>query len=179
MFMRPTVFNPQVAYNARLSGHDEANLSGDGHDDDLDDSAIGDPQQDLGLIRGARLSRAEARLRFQTWLRRRFPLVADKASGFGPGAVMQLGDDAAPQSTWEKLLNLAPQAVAAASQYKIIKLNLARAEKGLPPIDTAIAAPTVKVQTQLDPESRRAVNYAGVGLAALGGLLALKLLKVI
>lgn len=152
MFMRPTQFAPQITYNADLLG---------------------------ASWKSKRLSKYEAKLQFNEWLQKRFPAVADKARGFGAGMHGMGADAAAPKSWWQELLTAAPQAVAAASQYKIIKLNLERAAKGLPPIDTAIAAPTVRVQTELDPASRKTLNYAGIGLAALGGLLGLKLLKVI
>jgi hypothetical protein len=160
MFMRTTQFSPQVTYN-----------------------------ENLGALTRKKLTRGEAKALFNNWLQFRFPAAADRARGFGRGTLQGMDATAAPTAPaadapwWQagaaKLFDYAPQAVAAAAQYKLIKTNMKRAEKGLPPIDTAIAAPTVRVQTELDPQTRQTINYVGYGAAALGALVGLKLLKVI
>lgn len=86
-----------------------------------------------------------------------------------------LGEEAAAPASWfDKLMTAAPQIATSAAQYKLIAENVKRAKKGLPPIDSASVAPTVKVQAQLDPEIRRALFIGGGILAAAAVVAALK-----
>lgn len=167
MFMRPTQFAPQFNYNEseQLGAAGRYNVN---------------VRRVAAATKRAKLNKQEARVQFSQWLQTRFPRIADRARIGSP--LQGMGDvtPADPNQPWyQNLLNYAPQAVAAAAQYKLIRTNMKRAEKGLAPIDTAIAAPTVRVQTELDPATRQTVNYVGYGAAALGALVGLKLLKII
>lgn len=79
------------------------------------------------------------------------------------------------------------QAAPAITQYKaqskILKVQLERAKQGLPPLDTADYAPTIKVQPQLTPETNYAIQQgltSGVsgGLGGIGKYLPFVLLGV-
>lgn len=150
MFMRPTQFSPQFTYNEQLGAFHK-------------------------------MTRGQARNEFDAWLRRRFPLVSDAARGFGPGALQGMGAEGAPAPAasttpgWlQNILNVAPQIVSTAAQYKIIRMNVQRAEKGLPPIDTAVAAPTVRVQAEVDPGIKKALFIGGGIIAAAAVVAALR-----
>lgn len=60
-----------------------------------------------------------------------------------------------------KAVKAAPAIFQTKAQINLIKVNLARAKRGLPPIDTSVVTPTVRVQTELSPEVTRKIITAG------------------
>lgn len=88
-----------------------------------------------------------------------------QANPAGPGQETTTSND---QEAWyDKLLNLVPTAVATygafEQQKELIKINERRAKQGLPPLEQA---PTIKVQGEAGPETRRAVQE---GITAAAG----------
>lgn len=62
---------------------------------------------------------------------------------------------------WDNIVDAAqkiiPGVVQAKAQRDLYKMQLRRAEKGLPPIDAASIAPVVKVQADIAPQTRQAI----------------------
>lgn len=133
--------------------------------------------------------RNAARQQFLVWLGARHPNLAARVnpgSGFGaemaalaadyslPSANQTTVTAAADDSWWKSLTKsiseAAPQFIQAKAQYDLMKTNLRRAEQGLPPIDSASIAPTVKVQAQTSPEQNKVLL---IGAAIIGGALLL------
>lgn len=79
---------------------------------------------------------------------------------------------------WEKVINVAKDVGTAALQWKaqkdILDVQKERVKQGLPPIDTAVLAPTVRVQADIPPEIRREIGggiqnllmWGAIGLGA-------------
>lgn len=80
-----------------------------------------------------------------------------------------LGEDAPAKepSLFDKLLTAVPQIATSAAQYKLIQENVKRAKKGLPPLDSASVAPTVRVQAEVDPAIKKAAFIGGGILLAI------------
>lgn len=128
------------------------------------------------------LSQAQARVEFLRWLKA-FDLNAYttlmQESERGLGATDGGGgfwDNIS--DTFNKVLPTITQSIA---QAKIFRAQMKRAKRGLPPLKTAEYAPTMRIQTNIAPETRNAIfaetgsmlkNYAlpVVGLMLLGGL---------
>ena len=122
------------------------------------------------------LTQTEARIQFMAWVQQNFPALAAAAieaaennsvSGLGqmgPPAPEQLGG-----SFWEKLtsgaLALGGTYLTLRAQRDAMKLNLARAEQGLPPIDPGLSAPTIRTVIDIDPNlARNLASNIGSGL---------------
>ncbi len=92
-------------------------------------------------------------------------------------------EEQAEESWLDKLIdtasNLAPAVFQTWQQKEIMDMQLERARQGLPPLDTTQMAPTIRIQTELSPETTRAAREgltAGIGqlgfpLLVLGGVL--------
>lgn len=70
---------------------------------------------------------------------------------------------------------IAPAYLQFQQQKEILDMQLERAKQGLPPLETAYMAPTVRVQTELGPEAQRAARE---GITAGLGTLAFPLILV-
>lgn len=113
--------------------------------------------------------------------------VATVASGaLTPGAARRVSDgtirsrlgdlvSSQPVTEWGRTIaDLSTSLLQLASQRDIIKMNISRAEQGLPPIDAGIVAP--QVQVGMTPDTQK-LAIAGMGGAVLLGVLALFMLK--
>jgi len=101
---------------------------------------------------------AKAQAQFLTWVKRNFPDAyyaalnrADNSSLAG------LGEEEAPTQTfWQKmtagLTAVGTTYLSLKNQRDAMKLNLARAEQGLPPIDAGVTAPVIRTQIDLPPD---------------------------
>ncbi len=79
---------------------------------------------------------------------------------------------AAQESWWKSSVNnitkALPELATSYAQIRLVNTNLQRASNGLPPIDPASIAPTVKVQGSIDPAlMRNAMLGVGILAAAL------------
>ena len=106
-----------------------------------------------------------AQAQFLTWLQNTQPevygavvskIVADKDSG-QLGQAEEVKVTVAPDQTfWEKvttgLMAVGTSILAYKSQRDLLKLNLARAEAGLPPLDAGAVAPVIRTEISLPPE---------------------------
>lgn len=111
------------------------------------------------------------------------------ASTGNPAALNGMGaDDSAPTSFWSKfadgLTSLGTAYLGYKGQQQVLETNIQRAQMGLPPIDPATGAPTVRTAISLSPELQARLgggvaNIAIWGGAALLGIFLLKKLKVI
>lgn len=101
-----------------------------------------------------------ARMQFLTWVKDNFPdlyNVAIEKANVSEQAQMLAGLGQNDQEPWYKkvastLLAAGTTYLALKAQRDAMKINLARAEQGLPPIDTADIAPVIRTQIDLDPE---------------------------
>ena len=128
------------------------------------------------------MTKTEARIAFVDWLQKNHPALATAAIDYAdtPGA-SGLGQET---SWWQKLASgaaaLGTTYLALKNQRDAMKLNLARAEQGLPPVDIASTAPVVRTQVEVSPEIARKIGgsigggintgmlaIAGIGLIAL------------
>lgn len=122
------------------------------------------------------LTQAQARIQFVNWLQENHPALAaaainaaqsDTVSVNGLGqfsfttAIKETADTAAQTggSIWEKLTGaataLGTSYLALKNQRDMMKINIARAEQGLPPLDVATSAPVVRAQVDIDPALAR------------------------
>jgi hypothetical protein len=83
---------------------------------------------------------------------------------------------AVPEKSWftsftQSIQKIAPALVQYKTQKDILKLQLDRAKKGLPPLDTSALAPTIRVQPELSPEMysdlKKYVLPVSIGIGAL------------
>lgn len=141
------------------------------------------------------LTQAQARIQFVLWLKETHPALAAAAidaagnrsvnNGLGQfsfsDAVSSTAEKAADTggSMWEKItsgaLALGGTYLALKAQRDAMKINIARAEQGLPPIDAAAVAPVVRVQTDIDPQlaadlASNIGSKMNQGLLVIGGL---------
>ncbi len=101
-----------------------------------------------------------ARMQFLTWVRNEFPdlfNVAVERANVSEQAQMLEGLGQDDQVPWYKkvastLLAAGTTYLALRAQRDAMKINIARAEQGLPPIDTAGLAPVIRTQIELEPE---------------------------
>lgn len=101
-----------------------------------------------------------ARMQFLTWVRDNFPdlyNVAIEQANVSEQAQMLQGLGAEDGEPWYKkvastLLAAGSTYLALRAQRDAMKINVARAEQGLPPIDTAGLAPVIRTQIELEPE---------------------------
>lgn len=97
-----------------------------------------------------------------------------------PGTTAKVTTTAAPaavqaqESWWQSAVSnitkALPQLATSYAQIRLVNSNLQRAQQGLPPIDPASIAPTVKVQGSLDPTL---VRNLAIGAALIGGAILL------
>jgi len=112
-----------------------------------------------------RLSQGQARVEFLRWLKNYDPSLYDKVLDGAGG----LGKDAAPPSSggfWSGIADtfnkIAPTVTQSIAQAKIFRAQMKRAKKGLPPLNTAEYAPTMRIQADIAPATRNAI-FAEIG----------------
>ena len=128
------------------------------------------------------MTQAQARVQFADWLKMNHPAIFSQAIKIAENATNQnagLGQMGPPvptatiavptQSFWEKFsdaaVGLGTTYLTLENQKRAMKINLERAQAGLPPIDAATSAPVVRVQTDLSPElTNRLMSNVGSGL---------------
>lgn len=102
----------------------------------------------------------KARLQFLTWVKNRFPALYNEAISQaeileGRMQLNGLGEDDQP-TFWQKvtggLTSLGTTYLTLKNQRDAMKLNLARAEQGLPPVDAGITAPVIRTEIDLPPD---------------------------
>jgi hypothetical protein len=105
----------------------------------------------------------KAQMQFLTWLDKNHPDLYDAVVGKimareVSGQFGQIVGPPAPEteSLWSKitsgLLAVGTTYLTLKNQRDAMKLNLARAEQGLPPIDPGITAPVIRTEIDLPPE---------------------------
>lgn len=139
-----------------------------------------------------------SRLKYTRWLKKTNPMLfkvvtaeADirdkiqqkymsKTRGlYGPNEIMGLGEEDTTESTpgfWDNLVSAAktiiPTYIAAKQQRDIYKMQMARAERGLPPLNAAQVAPVIRTQIDMGPQMTQGIKKMiiplGIGAAALG-----------
>ena len=103
-----------------------------------------------------------AQLQFLTWVRNRYPELYAAAIAKAEGNKnAQLGlvapeTEVPTESFWSKvggaLTGLGTTYLTLKNQRDAMKLNLARAEQGLPPVDAGVTAPVVRTEIDLPPD---------------------------
>ena len=127
------------------------------------------------------LTLSKNQIAYMEWLKARIPLLYNEVLSQvpPPGGMSSLGDTTSPASStstswWDQAVGavkeLAPVYIATKQQEQVNQLNLARAQSGQPPIDSATAAPSVSAQVGLSPNTMRMVY---IGVAVVGGALVL------
>lgn len=135
-----------------------------------------------GLHPLARTRKHQARLQFITWLRKKHPELystamrrtekwrRQAAAQTGRPATLEglgqtKGGAVEEQSFWQKLSSGITALGTTYLTYKVQKdsmdINLARAEQGLPPVDTSFAAPIVRTQIDISPEIAARLQETG------------------
>lgn len=108
------------------------------------------------------IGRSNARKAFIQWIKRNNPklyraaLLRVKNSG---GSLN--GMDGWFDSLTSSLTDLAPKYLQYKQQKKVMKMQMTRAEKGLPPANVADYAPVIKTRVDIAPETRRELISAG------------------
>lgn len=101
-----------------------------------------------------------ARMQFLTWVRTNFPDLYSEAIAQAEGMTENaklagLGEDEQP-SFWQKvaggLTSLGTTYLTLKNQRDAMKLNLERAQQGLPPVDAGVTAPVVRTEIDLPPD---------------------------
>lgn len=91
----------------------------------------------------------------------------------GLGDITPATTTAPPATTdapwYKKLLDAAPQIAAARTQLKLVQAQIKAQERGLDP-----SASALRVQTGVDPETRKLLVVGGVGAAALAAMFLLR-----
>lgn len=117
---------------------------------------------------------AFARMSFLRWLAKWNPTAYQRVSDEAPelldglGAEAQAGVQQAGGTNWgDKLLSVIGPALQAYNQQKIMKMQIQRAEQGLPPLPTEqLAPPPMTARLGLDDKTLKMV---GLGVAAIAG----------
>ena len=135
------------------------------------------------------MSQATARLQFADWLKTNHPDIFQRALAIAEkntATLEGLGEEA-KLSFWQRFseaaAGLGVTYLTLKNQRDAMKINLQRAQSGLPPIDVATSAPVIKTQVDLSPElTSRLVSTAGEGinktlLLAAAGLAAFLIFK--
>lgn len=134
------------------------------------------------------MTKTQARIAFVDWLQKTHPQLAQAAIAHAdaPGLNSGLG---AETSWWQKLASgaaaLGTTYLALKNQRDAMKINLARAEQGLEPIDAAMSAPVVRTQVDIDPAIAQkiagsiggGINTGMLAIAGLGLIALLFLMK--
>ncbi len=99
-----------------------------------------------------------------------------------PNGSQTIPEEKAEEGWLDKVIGaastIAPAYLQFQQQKEILDMQLERAKQGLPPLETAYLAPTVRIQTELSPEAMRTAREgltAGIGqlgfpLLVLGGV---------
>ena len=102
-----------------------------------------------------------ARMQFLTWLQDKHPQLYNAVMEKMERAERQqqlsgLGQTENGESWWQKLsgglLAVGSTYLSLKNQRDAMKLNLARAEQGLPPVDPGITAPVIRTEIDLPPD---------------------------
>jgi len=117
------------------------------------------------------MNQAQARLQFANWLKENHPEIFAKAitiAANSEATLKGLGEEPA-KSFWQKFTDaatgLGTTYLALRNQKEAMKINLARAEAGQPPIDVATSAPVIRTQVDMSPQlQQRLVSTAGEGI---------------
>lgn len=117
------------------------------------------------------MNQATARIQFADWLKRTHPAIYAKAinAATAQEAVQGLGETAPSGSFWQKFsdaaMGLGTTYLALKNQRDAMKINLERAQQGMPPIDAGSTAPVVRTQVQIDPVTAdKLASTAGEGI---------------
>ena len=105
-----------------------------------------------------KLSKTQARLQFMAWVKDNYPELYLRAQntarkeGSEPSAQLAgLGE-----GFWEKfsstVTGLGTTYLTLKNQRDAMKLNMQRAEQGLPPVDAGVTAPVIRTQIDLPPD---------------------------
>lgn len=140
------------------------------------------------------MSTVQSRAQFLEWLKETHPNLFRGALKYAetwregeadrqgnPGTISGLGQTQAgtvePTSFWGKLSEgitaLGTAYLGYKGQKNVLEMNLQRAQMGLPPIDPATGAPTVRTSVSLSPEIMARLNDTGTTVRNLmlwGGL---------
>jgi len=139
------------------------------------------------------LTQAQARIQFVLWLQETHPALAAAAieaaksssvNGLGQfsfgGAVETATEGASTGgSIWEKItggaMALGSTYLMLKNQRDMMKINIARAEQGLPPLDAASSAPVIRTQIDIDPDLAKDLasnigSKMNQGLLIIGGI---------
>lgn len=141
----------------------------------------------------------DARVAFTQWVADTNPALFQQALDYAedwrlseaarqgnPATISGLGAANEPASFWSKfaegLTSLGTAYLGYKGQQNVLDINLRRAQQGLPPIDPATGAPTVRTAITLSPEVLARLQGAGAGLTQVAiwggiGLVAVMLLK--
>ena len=100
-------------------------------------------------------------------------LALKKSAVAGMGFLDTIDWGSLASSVVSTVKDIAPQLVQYKAQSKILGVQLERAKQGLPPIEAANYAPTVKVAADITPEmeaaaTRIAQQSIGTGIASFG-----------
>jgi len=119
------------------------------------------------------MSKENARIEFAQWLKNNHPAIFNKAvraaASKNPNVRLGATDAEPTKSFWTKFTEaaagLGTTFLSLKNQRDAMKLNLARAQQGLPPIDAATSAPVIRTQVDMSPElTSRLVSTAGEGI---------------
>lgn len=130
------------------------------------------------------MNHLQARVQFADWLKSEHPVLFERAvtiaenftnNGLGqmgppaPTATVTTAVATAPLSFWQKFseaaAGLGVTYLTLKNQRDAMKINLERAQAGLPPIDMATSAPVITTQVDLSPElTNRLMSTAGEGI---------------
>jgi len=115
-------------------------------------------------------AQARARVQFADWLKQEHPMLFQRA--IAEASKSTLGQETTQQPTksfWQKFTEaaagLGTTYLSIKNQQDMMKLNMQRAQQGLPPIDAATAAPVVRTQVDVSPQlAQKLVDTAGEGI---------------
>jgi len=132
------------------------------------DYAQAPARERVQAVAAARAAQAKAAGVFDTGLGLWEGLTDNLTSGFETLTIPTTTEAAQEKSLWQKILDgaitLGTGLVGLKQQEKLLELNIERAKQGLPPLDTADAAPVIKTEVAIDPATAAALA-SNVGAA--------------